>query len=66
MNNKKVLENEEIKYNKKLTYDDILKSKSAITDYQNKKANIPVLKVVSLSVVILAIVIGSLILLRVI
>lgn len=65
MENKKILENDEIdNVKRKLTYDEIVSSKSAL-DYQEKKNPIPVIRVIALSIIILAIIFGSLLLFHV-
>ena len=66
MDNKKVLENDEIsETKKKLTYNDIVSSKSAL-DYKEKKDTIPVIRVIAFSLTILAIIFGSLLLFHII
>lgn len=61
MDRKKVLKTED-----KLTYDDIVNVRRDVSEIKAKKNNIPVIRFAVISIIILAIVFGSLLLFRII
>ncbi len=68
MEDKKVIDSDEDieVLNDKLTYDDIVRSKSPALNFKNKKANIKVMRVLAISLIIIAIIFGSLLIFHVI
>ena len=50
----------------KLTYDEIIRSKSPVSSFNNKKTNIKVIRILAISLIVLAIIFGSLLIFHVI
>lgn len=50
----------------KLTYDEIVRSKSPVSSFNNKKTNIKVIRILAISLIVLAIIFGSLLIFHVI
>ena len=68
MEERKVIDsNEDIEVlDTKLTYDEIVRSKSPVSSFNNKKTNIKVIRILAISLIVLAIIFGSLLIFHVI